>query len=146
MPRGRGTDILSNFRVQAARALELLRREINRREAEIRDMVSQLDGWRAFVNGGRRLGRPAIARRGPGRPRGGKRVNWDEVLASVPKKFGIEDVMKHPGAAAKGRAQAYPALTRWETSGRIKRIEKGRYQKVGASKPGSKRRGPAKKK
>ncbi|HZT07807.1 MAG TPA: hypothetical protein VFC51_12305 [Chloroflexota bacterium] len=146
MPRGQQTDIMSSFRAQAARAFDLLQREISRREAEIRDMMTQLDGWRAFANGGRRRGRTAAARRSPGRPRGGKRVNWDEVLASLPKKFGVEDIMKHPGAAAKGRAQAYPALTRWETSGRIERIDKGRYEKVSGSKPKRERTRPARKK
>ncbi|HZT07801.1 MAG TPA: hypothetical protein VFC51_12275 [Chloroflexota bacterium] len=150
MPRGNQADILSHLRAQAARALDLLEREIDRREAEIRDMVSQLDGWRAFVNGGPRLGprgRPAVAAGGWARSQGGQRVNWDKVLASVPKKFGVEDIMKDPGAAAKGRAQAYPALNRWETSGRIKRIEKGRYERVGASKRKAARgRRPVKKK
>jgi len=149
MPRGRPADIMTSFRAQAGRALDLLQREISRREEDIREMVRQLEGWRSFAGGspGRgRRGRLATAARGPGRPRGVKRVSWDEVLASVPKRFGVDEIMKHPGAAAKGRAQVYPALTRWETSGRIKRIETGRYEKVRASKPTSKRTRPAKKK
>lgn len=57
--------------------------------------------------------------------------------------------MKHPGAASKGRAQAYPALNRWEATKRIKRVSKGVYEKAtrspaSASAPAGKR-GPSKK-
>ncbi|MEW6268304.1 MAG: hypothetical protein AB1689_03290 [Thermodesulfobacteriota bacterium] len=52
------------------------------------------------------------------------------MLASVPEKFGVEDVMKHPGARAKGRAQVYPALSRWMQASKIKKIGKGRYQRL----------------
>jgi hypothetical protein len=68
------------------------------------------------------------------RPRaGGKRVKWDEVLAFVPRRFGVQDVMKHPGAAAKGRAQVYPALNRWESTKRVRRVGKGVYEKLGGT-------------
>jgi hypothetical protein len=60
-------------------------------------------------------------------------VSWEEVLSSVPQRFGVEDVMKHPGAAAKGRAQVYPALNRWEATKRIKRVGKGVYEKAGGA-------------
>jgi hypothetical protein len=41
--------------------------------------------------------------------------------------------MKHPGAAAKGRGQVYPALNRWEATKRIRRVDKGVYEKAGGS-------------
>ena len=55
--------------------------------------------------------------------------------------------MKHPGAAAKGRAQVYPALNRWETTKRVRRVGKGVYEKAGGDAvvaPAAKR-GPGKK-
>ena len=138
MPRGRRPDIFSAVRAQAARALKLLQGEIEKRQADLAHMIAQAESWRGLLGGGpmrRGPGRPAAAGRKPGPRRGGKRVSWDEVLASVPKVFGIADVMKHPGAASKGRAQIYPAFTRWESSGRIKRVAKGRYEKVGDGAP-----------
>jgi len=57
-------------------------------------------------------------------------VNWDEVLASVPKRFTVGDVMKHPGARARGRAQIYPALTRWEEAKKVRRVAQGQYERT----------------
>jgi hypothetical protein len=135
MPRGKKSDIFTAVRAQAARALKLLQDEIRQRQADLAKMVAQAESWRALLGGGgpaRSAGAAAGGRRG-GRRRGGKRVSWDEVLASVPSVFGIEHVLKHPGAASKGRAQIYPAFTRWEAAGRIKRVAKGRYEKTGAT-------------
>jgi len=69
----------------------------------------------------------AAARRSAGR------VNWGEVLASTPQTFGVSDVLKHPGARAKGRAQIYAALSRWLADKKVRRISMGRYEKTGAS-------------
>lgn len=60
-------------------------------------------------------------------------MNWDEVLGSLPNRFAVDDVLKHPGAAAKGRNQVYPALTRWEAAKRIRRVSKGVYEKGGTA-------------
>lgn len=60
------------------------------------------------------------------------RVKWDEVLALLPRRFNVADVMKHPGPQSKGVAQVYPALNRWETAKLVKRIGKGRYEKLPA--------------
>ncbi|HEY8515265.1 MAG TPA: hypothetical protein VIS07_07115 [Candidatus Binatia bacterium] len=134
MPRGK-TDLFTQVKRQAEKALAALLQEIREREAELESLIEQANAWRNAIGIGPR-------RRGPGRPprstttagarrsSGGGRVNWDEVLASVPEKFGVEDVMKHPGARAKGRAQVYPALSRWMQANKIKKIGKGRYQRL----------------
>jgi len=153
MPRGPKADIFGAIRAQAAKVLQQLEHQIKSLEAELSQLREQFDNWRHLAGGaarsagtGRRPGRPAG--RPPGRGRsGGQRVKWDEVLAFVPKRFGVQDVMKHPGAAAKGRAQVYPALNRWESTKRIKRVSKGVYEKAdGASapSPAAKRRAAAK--
>jgi hypothetical protein len=113
---------------------------IARLEGELEDLREQAEVWRKAVSGkataalgvGRGAGRRGSSA-GATRPRGKNRVNWDEVLSSVPQRFGVEDVMKHPGAAAKGRAQVYPALNRWEATKRIKRVGKGVYEKAGGA-------------
>ena len=140
MPRGRKSDLMGSLRAQAASVLGQIEGAISRLEGELEDLREQAEVWRKAVSGkattalglgggaGRR-GRPA----GVTRPRGSNRVNWDEVLSSVPQRFGVEDVMKHPGAAAKGRAQVYPALNRWEATKRIKRVSKGVYEKAGGA-------------
>jgi hypothetical protein len=60
----------------------------------------------------------------------GSRVDWKAVLATLPPVFTIEDVMKNPAAAAKGRPQVYPALDRFQTLKLVKRVGKGQYQRM----------------
>lgn len=140
MPRGRRkkTDIFGAVRTQAAKALSLLQREIEQREADLKALIAQASQWRSALSLGR-PGRPPgrAATRGTvvasGKRSGGKRVDWNEVLSSVPTKFTIEDVLKHKGAASKGKAQIYPAFSRWEAAKVIKRVAKGTYEKTSAS-------------
>ncbi|HEY8515917.1 MAG TPA: hypothetical protein VIS07_10430 [Candidatus Binatia bacterium] len=119
---------MGSVRAQAAKVVQQLERRIEQLQAEIAEMRAQADSWRQVFGGSApRRGRP------PGRTSGrsgGKRLDWNEVLRFVPKRFGVEDVMKHPGAAAKGRAQVYPALNRWENAKLIRRVGKGVYEKV----------------
>lgn len=148
MPRGKKADFFGAIRAQAAKVLQQLEGQIRSLEEELTELRGQLHQWRQLAGSGART----VATRGPGRPpgaarSGGKRVKWDEVLSFLPKRFGVEDVMKHPGAAAKGRAQVYPALNRWETTKRVRRVGKGVYEKAGtdsAAAPIAKR-GPGKK-
>ena len=131
------TDIVSTLRSDAARVIAALDQEIARRRKELAELVAHADAWRATLGGrisaalgelgGKTVKAPRAKR---GRPRGGKRVSWDAVLASLPESFTIEDVLKNPDAARKGRAQIYPALNRWEASKVIKRVAKGRYKRV----------------
>ena len=144
MPRPRKNDLFAPLRRQAANVLAALAHEIQKREAELRALVQQAEGWRAALGGGARSIRLA-ARRGVRRAgggtavrasgRSGSRVDWDEVLASVPARFGVDDVLKHPGARAKGRAQIYPALTRWETAKKVRRVGKGKYERTTGAGP-----------
>ena len=148
MPRGKKADFFGAIRAQAAKVLQQLEGQIRSLEQELTELRGQLHQWRQLAGSGART----VATRGPGRPpgaarSGGKRVKWDEVLSFLPKRFGVEDVMNHPGAAAKGRAQVYPALNRWETTKRVRRVGKGVYEKAGtdsAAAPIAKR-GPGKK-
>ena len=160
MPRPKKKlDIIATLRTEAARVVEALDAEIDRRRAELAELMSHADSWRAALGGriakvfgAKAVAKPTRTRRSVGRPRGGKRVNWDGVLAALPENFTIEDVLKNPDAARKGRAQIYPALNRWEAAKAIKRTAKGRYRRVAsgeaapasASKPaGAARKGAA---
>lgn len=157
MPRGQKSDLFGAIRAQAAKVLSQLEGQISKLESEIADLKAQGDSWRAALGG--KVSSALGVRRGPGRPAGrtagtgrrrakSNRVNWEEVLSSVPQRFGVQDVMKHPGAAAKGRAQVYPALNRWEATKRVKRVGKGIYEKAGgaaAAQGAPAKRGPSKK-
>jgi hypothetical protein len=144
MPRGRKADIFGSIRAQAAKVLQQLERQIATLEGELAQLVEQSNTWRNLIGGRRQQASRGPGRPGrPGRPRGqgarrsgGKRVDWNEVLASVPRRFGVQDVMRHPGAASKGRAQVYPALSRWESAKLIRRVSQGVYEKAGGGNEG----------
>ncbi len=152
MPQGRRRDVLGAIRMQAAKVVQQLERQIRSLEDELAQLRQQASTWRSLLGGGRGRAQVGAARRlvSGARRTGGKRVDWNEVLASVPRRFGVQDVMRHPGAAAKGRAQVYPALSRWEKAKLIRRVSQGVYEKTGgaaaeggesaAAKPKAKRR------
>jgi hypothetical protein len=138
MPRPRRDDVFGAVRRQVTQVLKRMSDEIQRRENELKHLAHQAETWRSVIGGSRhaasvraprarraRTARPAAKR---GRPR--SRVSWSEVLASVPQQFGVSEVLKHPGARAKGRAQIYAALGRWLSDKKVKRIATGRYEKV----------------
>lgn len=131
-------DPFAQVRKQAQRALDGVLTEIRRMEADLRELVEQAEQWRAAIAGtkptpGKAPGRKkatASKRKSSKRRPGGKRTNWDDVVKGLPKTFTIDDVMKRPGVKAKGRAQVYPSLTRWMDAKKIKRVGKGKYQKL----------------
>jgi hypothetical protein len=138
MRRGPKPDFFGSIRAQAAKVLRQLEGQIQSLEAELSELRGQVQQWRQLAGGSSSGGRATATRGAVGRPAGatraragGKRVKWDEVLSFLPKRFGVQDVMKHPGAAAKGRAQVYPALNRWESTQRVRRVGKGLYEKAG---------------
>ncbi len=142
-----GGDRFAKVRKEARRVLEILQKEIRRAEDDLRRLVEQARIWEQAIGLGEALPPAPGKRRGrkpkgvasgePAAPRAarkpraaGPRVDWDEVLRSLPEVFGIEDVLKHPGAAAKGKAQSYPAMTRWQKAGRIEKVERGRFRRI----------------
>jgi len=136
MARPRRDDLFEAVRHQAARLLATIGGEIQRRENELQHLRRQAENWRAAIGKVGRSSTVRLPRARQGRPsnrlmgktgRGGGRVSWDEVLGSVPSQFRVEDVLKHPGARAKGRSQIYAALSRWLAAGKIKRIAMGKY-------------------
>lgn len=121
--------IFDQVRRRAEEALEVVNKEIQRREAELQHLVAEAQRWSEAL----RLGSPprkARSSRRAGGKRGSKRVNWDNVLASLPNTFTVDDVMKDPGARARGKAQVYPTFTRWIEAKKVKRVAEGKYEKL----------------
>lgn len=120
------------FKAVATKMQAALRDEIASRQAEIDQFQSALDLLSGTFGGTTRSAKTTRVRSVAKTKASGLRVDWDAVLKQVPNRFGVEQIMKIKSAASKGRAQVYPALNRWESTGRIKRVEKGVYVKVGA--------------
>lgn len=135
------SDPFAGVRKQAERALAVVLKEIRRREAEVAKLAEQAEQWRAAISGttptagGVRRGpakrtKAVAKRRSTKKPSSGPRVSWDGVLKGLPKTFSVDDVMKRPGVKARGRNQVYPAITRWMEGKKVKRVGKGKYQKL----------------
>lgn len=126
-------DPFKTVREQAQKALDVVLREIKEREAELESLARQAEQWRAAISGAPAPSRSSAKSRSTtrrGAKRGsGKRVSWDNVLAGLPKKFTVDDIMKRPGVKARGRAQVYPAITRWMDGKKVKRVGTGTYEK-----------------
>lgn len=120
--------LIAQLREQAANVLRAVEEQIALREADLEELSAQLTTWRGLI-GGSAIPSARPPRRVAARKSG--RVNWDDVLRSLPSRFGVEDVLRHPDAARRGRAQVYPAFTRWEVAKRIRRVGKGVYEKAG---------------
>ena len=114
------------WQAHATKALEQIDDEIVDRERELADlhkrrasMVSALD----------REGRTHVGKKRCARAAGG-RIDWKAELVALPAVFSIDDMMERPKLQSKGRAQAYPGLTRWLDGKLVTRVGKGRYRKT----------------
>jgi len=72
--------------------------------------------------------------------RGGRRRRMDlgEILARLPERFTSRDFFKAAVKMKKSPVYLRQTLSRWARQGKIKRLERGKYRKVGNS--GAKRR------
>lgn len=141
MPRR--TNWFATLEAQGQRVLKLLEAEIHDLEARLGELRDQAARWSDAIglSGGRatRWARPAPRRAGRGRsPQGRVRakkpasppVDWDAVLARLPKRFSKADLDK-----ATPKLKNYPqarviAVARWSRSNQIRKVGEGQYQKT----------------
>lgn len=150
-------DFLTQVREQAERTLAILTSEIRKREAELNELLEQARMWRDALTEpftpaakkrpvAKKAAKRASAPRKAAAPKkkkksaekkksakktaASKRVDWDKILGSLPATFTIDDVMKDPGAKAKGRNQVYPAVNRWVKAKKARKVGTGRYKRV----------------
>lgn len=123
--------------IQAQALLSSLRKTISAKESELSQLRDEESRLSSLVGGGRRRGRPAGVRRGPGRPAaaaagggGGGRINWRTVLEQLPKQFKASDVRGVRGLKAKRPSEIFAAITRWIDGGMAKRRARGVYEKA----------------
>jgi hypothetical protein len=143
MDMPKGANRLDDIRSEGRKLLATLEAEIREREAELAGLQANAAKWLAALNLG------ASPRRGPGRPKGSatttrrpsaakpKRtspsVDWDAILAKLPKSFTKEDLEKAT-PTLKAHAQVRNvALARWSRAGSIKKSAPGKYARVGKS-------------
>jgi hypothetical protein len=140
MPRG--ANLLEDIQNEGRKLLATLEAEIRQRETELAGLQANAAKWLAALNMG------SSQRRGPGRPpkalaatthrapaakpkRSSPSVDWDAILAKLPKSFTKEDLEKAT-PSLKAHAQARNvALARWSRAGSIKKNGPGKYARVG---------------
>ena len=111
-------DSLGGLKKQAAHTLSALEKQMAQLEEDLAVLKAEADICRQV------LGKPP--RTASARVSSGKRINWAEVLGSLPKQFTAKDVI---AKIDKPPAAVYSQLYQMTQAGKLKRTESG-YEKV----------------
>jgi hypothetical protein len=128
---------LGGIRREVLKVLRGLKREIARREADLAAVRAEFARGMDLLRG-KGKARPAPVRR-RGKRAGRRRVNWKAVFASLPARFNLKMLGRHPVAGKRSKPQLYAILSRWKKEGVLAKVAGGGYRKVTA-KPRAKRR------
>lgn len=109
---------LENLKKQAAQTLESLEKQIAKLETDLSALHEEANICRQV------LGKPLSKASAKGSS--GKRINWAEVLGSLPKQFTAKQVIDRIG---KPPAAIYTQLYQMTKAGRLKRTKDG-YEKA----------------
>jgi hypothetical protein len=137
--------VLESIQTDGRKFLAAIQTAISEREAELEGLRDNAAKWLAALNGS------APRKRGPGRPKGSvsakasrraaaakpKRssptVDWDAILAKLPKSFTGEDLAKATPALRSNPLARNIALARWSRAGAIRKSAPGKYRKLAKS-------------
>ena len=132
MSRGKGTgttaSLVRQVQLHASSALATLRKDIRAREIELvtlkrhQKSLSRLTERSADAGGGARVVHAAGG--------GGKRINWRDVLAQLPKQFKASNIRQVRGLKDKRPSEIFSAIIRWIEAGLAKRKTRGLYEKA----------------
>ena len=129
------TDLEGKLGVIQRGVLEVLRslkREIARREGELATLKAEYAKGADLLRGRAKL-RPVRAKRPSRRSR---QINWKEVFGSLPARFTLKMLVRHPIAGQRPKPHLYAILSRWKKEGLLAKDSAGGYRKVASqSKP-----------
>jgi hypothetical protein len=126
---------LGGIRREVLKVLRSLKREIAKREEELAGLKAEYTKGEDLLRGRAKPG-PARVRR---RARRARQVNWKEVFNSLPARFTLKTLTRHPVAGRRPKAHLYAILSRWKKEGLLTRDPAGGYRKATAQ-PKPKRR------
>jgi hypothetical protein len=115
---------LRQFQRRALAVLTDLRREISSRETELRRLRDE------EMQLAKMAGRVASSTPSARLSAGSSRVNWRQVLATLPKEFRTSDLRKVGALKNKRSSEIYNGISRWTDAGLVKRKERGVYQRL----------------
>ena len=112
---GTTASLVRQVQLHASSALAKLRKDIRAKEIELvtlnrhQKSLSRLTERGGYAGGGARVARAAGG--------GGKRINWRNVLAQLPKQFKASNVRQMPGLKDKHPSEIFSAISRWMEAG-----------------------------
>lgn len=123
---------LGVLRKEVQRVLEGLRREIATRESELAQLRSEYEGAAQLFGATPPTAASAPARAARPRPaRRAKALDWKQVYGSLPARFTLGDLERHPSAGKRSKAHLYAIVSRWKKEKKITKDAKGGYRKAG---------------
>lgn len=126
---------LGGIRREVLNVLRALKREIAKRGEELAGLKAEYAKGEELLRGRAKPG-PARVRR---RARRSRQVNWKEVFASLPARFTLKALARHPVTGRRPKAHLYAILSRWKKEGLLARDPAGGYRKA-STQPKRKRR------
>lgn len=118
---------LGGIRREVQKVLRGLRQEIARRETELASLKAEYDKGTDLLRG-KVTGKPVRARR---RTRRARQVNWKAVFGSLPPRFTLQTLARHPAARKRPKAHLYAIVSRWKKEKKLTPDPAGGYRKLG---------------
>jgi hypothetical protein len=109
--------------------LEVLRsvkREIARREGELAALKAEYAKGADLLRGRAKPGPVRVKRRA----RRSRQINWKDVFSSLPARFTLKMLTRHPIAGRRPTPHLYAILSRWKKEGVMAKDAAGGYRKV----------------
>jgi hypothetical protein len=103
-----------------------LKKRISEKSLEVAELERELKRYESVLDLLRADQNKTSVRKG--RPRG--KTDLAAVLGSLPETFTSKEFMKAATRTRKPSVYLRLALSRWAKEGRVKRLERGKYQKV----------------
>lgn len=105
-----------------------LRKALSTKSSEVAELEKELDRYKTMLELLSGNGRTAKVRNGNRRRRSS--ADLREVLSRVPDTFTSKDFVKAGVRTKRPPIYLRQILSRWVKQGRLKRLERGRYQKI----------------
>lgn len=126
---------LGGIRRDVLKVLRSLKREIAKRQEELAGLKTEYAKGEELLRGRAKVGAVPVRRRA----RRARHVNWKAVFSSLPARFTLKMLARHPVAGRRPKAHLYAILSRWKKEGVLARDPAGGYRKATA-RPKPKRR------
>lgn len=119
---------LGVIRREVQKVLRGLKREIAKREGDLAALKEEYNKGAALLSGRAKPGPPPARRR----TRRARQINWKQVFSSLPGRFTLKTLARHPVAGKRSKAHLYTIVSRWKKERKLETDPAGGYRKMGA--------------